>query len=124
MENPAVYTERLQAQVYKEAVDRHRRRQVFQESDDVMIFLRRERRPGSHKLAQRRFGPYKVLHKVNENSYDIDLPDSMDISKTFNVVDLTPYFPASLHSLVVKLFSSGGMRSMMEVRRTTKAGHG
>jgi len=36
-------------------------------------------------------GPYKVVQKVGENTYKIELPGDMQISPTFNVRDLTPY---------------------------------
>jgi len=36
-------------------------------------------------------GPFKVLEKVNDNSYKLELPGDMDVSSTFNVGDLTPY---------------------------------
>ena len=35
------------------------------------------------------FGPCKILKKFDSgNSYDIELPDDMDISPIFNIVDL------------------------------------
>jgi hypothetical protein len=33
-----------------------------------------------------------VLRKINDNSYEIDLPSSYGVSTSFNVVDLSPYF--------------------------------
>jgi len=36
-------------------------------------------------------GPFKVLERVNDNDYKIDLPGDYQVSATFNISDLSPY---------------------------------
>ena len=80
---------------YKAIADKHRKHRVFEVGDQVMVYLRKERLPmGVHgKLKQKKYGPYKILKKINDNAYVVDLPADMNISKTFNVADLSKFYP-------------------------------
>ncbi|PKA51272.1 hypothetical protein AXF42_Ash010712 [Apostasia shenzhenica] len=83
----------LQYDKVKAEVDRHRRFTYFEVGSEVMIRVH----PGwfpmgaQKKLAATRMGPFKVLKKIGENTYELDLPLEMGISPIFNVSDLSPY---------------------------------
>ena len=43
------------------------------------------------KLTPQEDGPFRVIIKINDNAYKIDLPASYGGSNTFNVADLLPF---------------------------------
>ena len=84
-----------QVQRQAEAANKHKKPMVFQEGDLVWLHLRKDRFPQERnsKLKPRGDGPFKVLKKINDNAYVIDIPnDKYLVSNTFNVSDLSPYY--------------------------------
>ncbi|WVZ58317.1 hypothetical protein U9M48_008598 [Paspalum notatum var. saurae] len=43
------------------------------------------------KLMPRADGPFKIIEKINDNAYKLELPPEFGVSPTFNIADLTPY---------------------------------
>ena len=72
-------------QKYKEKVDKSRRYYDFQVGDEVMVHLKKGRFPvGTYiKSNSKKFD--------SGNAYEVELPNDMDISHIFNVVDLHKY---------------------------------
>ncbi|CAM8960386.1 unnamed protein product [Rhodiola kirilowii] len=80
-------------QKYKARADKNRKKLVFKKGDLVWIHLRKARFPTGRygKLQPRADGPFRVLERINDNAYKVDLPGKYNVSGTFNVADLTPY---------------------------------
>ena len=36
-------------------------------------------------------GPFKIIKKINDNAYQLELPADFGVSPTFNISDLKPY---------------------------------
>ncbi|PKU68694.1 RNA-directed DNA polymerase [Dendrobium catenatum] len=74
--------------------NRKRRDVKFQEGDRVWIRLRKERfPPGAFgKLKPKADGPFRVVRKLGDNAYQIELPSEYNVSATFNVAYLVPYY--------------------------------
>jgi len=66
---------------------------MFKPRDLVWLHLRKERFPKlqNSKLMPRADGPFKVLEKINDNTYKLDLPINFGLSPKFNIIDLMPY---------------------------------
>ena len=61
--------------------------------DLVWLHLRKDKFPELHmsKLMPRAAGPYKVIEKINDNAYKLELSPKFGVSPSFNISDLKPY---------------------------------
>jgi hypothetical protein len=61
--------------------------------DLVWLHLRKDRflELRKSKLMPRVDGPFKIIEKINDNAYKLELPLEFGVSPTFNILDLRPY---------------------------------
>ena len=59
----------------------------------MWVYLRKERFPNQRfpKLQDRADGFFRVIQKMGDNAYRLQLPDDYRVSLIFNVADLTPF---------------------------------
>ncbi|KAK8949134.1 hypothetical protein KSP39_PZI005042 [Platanthera zijinensis] len=83
----------IQYATYQSNANVHKRVSPLEVGDLVMVRLIPERLPSGtiKKLANRRAGPFRILKKLGENAFLLELPADWGISPIFNVSDLTPY---------------------------------
>jgi hypothetical protein len=66
---------------------------TFEPGDLVWLHLRKDRFPDlrKSKFLPRANGPFKVVAKINDNAYKLELTTDFGVSPTFNIADLKPY---------------------------------
>jgi hypothetical protein len=76
------------------AASKGRKELKLEPGDLVWLHLRKERFPElrKSKLMSRAASPFKILAKINDNAYKLELPPEFGISSSFNISDLRPYF--------------------------------
>ena len=73
--------------------DRHKVERNFEVGDLVYLQLQPYRQPllkkkGAKKLKPRFYGPYKIIKKVGEVAYELELPQESKIRNVFHVSNL------------------------------------
>jgi hypothetical protein len=78
---------------YRIAASKGRKEVKFEPGDLVWAHLRKEQFPElrKSKLMSRAAGPFKILAKINDNAYKLELPPKFGVSLSFNISDLRPY---------------------------------
>ena len=79
---------------YRIAASKGRKEVKLEPGDLVWLHLRKERflELRKSKLMSRAAGPFKILAKINDNAYKLELPSEFRVSPTINISDLRPYF--------------------------------
>ena len=78
---------------YAKQANKGKKQVLFQPGDLVWLHLSKDRFPQQRKskLSPRGDGPFKVLAKIKDNAYKLELPSEYsNVSATFNVKDLLP----------------------------------
>jgi len=80
--------------LYEQRANKGRKKMLFEPGDLFWVHLRKDCFPEQHKnkLQPQADGPFKVLRKINDNAYEIDLPSTYGVSTSFNVTNLSPFF--------------------------------
>jgi hypothetical protein len=75
------------------AASKCRKEVKLEPGDLVWLHLRKERflELRKSKLMSHAAGPFKILAKINDNVYKLELPPEFGVSSIFNISDLRPY---------------------------------
>jgi hypothetical protein len=78
---------------YRNAASKGRKEVKLEPGDLVWPHLRKERfsELRKSKLMSHAAGPFKILAKINDNAYKLELPPEFWVSPSFNISDLRPY---------------------------------
>ena len=85
---------------YVEQANRRKKFFEFEVRDLVWIHLHKDRFPPGKfgKFKPRVNGPFKIIEKIGDNAYRLELHEDYDISHLFNVKDLRPYHGEDLRA--------------------------
>jgi hypothetical protein len=78
----------------KKYVDKHRGELSFEVGDRVLLSSLNIKLPptlGSYKLNEKYLGPFKILEKVSEVNYKLDLPTLMGVHPVFHFSKLKEF---------------------------------
>lgn len=82
---------------YKEKSDKHRVPCNFSVGDMVWLKLSKERLKGEgRKLKPLRYGPFRILEKIGDNAFKLDLPPYLGMYSVINAEYLKLYEPPML----------------------------
>jgi hypothetical protein len=87
------HLEKSQAK-YKTRYGKHHVDHSFQVGDEAWLYISKERlKEEDKKPIPIRYGPFKILEKIGNNTFHLDLPPYMQMYAVFNVENLRLYEP-------------------------------
>jgi hypothetical protein len=91
-ETTKLQTEKMNER-YRIAASKGRKEVKLEHGDLVWVHLRKDSFLDlrKSKLMPRATGPIKILVKINDNAYKLELPPKFGVSPTFNISDSKPY---------------------------------
>ncbi|RDY03028.1 hypothetical protein CR513_13431, partial [Mucuna pruriens] len=94
---------------YVERANKGKIYKVFEVGDLVWVHLRKERFPNlrKYKLLLRGDGHFKIIKKINNNAYILDMPQTNERSYTFHVFDLSSFSSTLDFNLRSNSFNKG-----------------
>jgi hypothetical protein len=77
---------------YRVAGSKGKREVKLEPGDLVWLHLRKDQftKLRKSKLMPRADDPLKIIEKINDNAYKLELPPNFEVSPTFNILDLMP----------------------------------
>jgi hypothetical protein len=83
---------------YKKRHDKHSVDHIFQVGDQVCIYISKQRLKGEgKKMKPIRYGPFKILENIGNNSFHLDFLPYMQMYTVVNVENLRLYEPLLIH---------------------------
>ena len=118
----------LSYESYKLSADVHKRYKQFKEGDLVMVKIHPQRLPKLYsKLQLKSYGPFKILSKINDNAYIVDIPYDWGISNSFNISDLIEFhenkdIPNDMFSSPIPLENEDSQNSLLSPNLMSNVG--
>ena len=88
---------RIAADDMKKFADRHRRDIVFAQDAQVLLSTKHLKARGATRLQRRFVGPFRVMERIGQAAYRLDIPSDWRVHPVFHVSLLKPWRQGQFH---------------------------